>query len=105
MQDPAVTIWENIPRADKDAAHDEKCAARDRVLAFLASSQAAGITGQLFGVRGREVFVWSASRPAASCFQPRAFDADEFAQAFGGLRRDFTDLGDDTTAFGDDPVA
>jgi NAD(P)-dependent dehydrogenase (short-subunit alcohol dehydrogenase family) len=74
------------------------------LVAFLASSQAAGITGQLFGVRGREVFVWSASRPATSCFQPRAFDADEFAQALGALRRDFVDLGDDTTAFGDDPI-
>ncbi len=75
------------------------------LVAFLASPQAAGISGQLFGVRGREVFAWTQARPAASCFQPRAFDADEFAQALRGLRRDFADLADDVEAFGDDPVA
>ena len=74
------------------------------LVAFLASPQAAGITGQLLGVRGREVFAWTQARPAASCFQPRAFDADEFAQALRGLRRDFADLADDVEAFGDDPV-
>ncbi|HYF58971.1 MAG TPA: SDR family oxidoreductase [Burkholderiaceae bacterium] len=75
------------------------------LVAFLGAPQSAGITGQLFGVRGREVFVWTASRPAASCFQPRAFDADEFAQALRGLRRDFADLSDDLDAFDDEPVA
>jgi NAD(P)-dependent dehydrogenase (short-subunit alcohol dehydrogenase family) len=75
------------------------------LVAFLASPQAAGISGQLLGVRGREVFAWTQARPAASCFQPRAFDADEFAQALRGLRRDFADLSDDVEAFDDDPVA
>jgi len=76
-----------------------------QLVAFLCAPQAAGITGQVFGVRGREVFVWSASRPAQSCFQPRAFDADEYASALGGLRAGFTDLRDDTEAFGNDPIA
>jgi NAD(P)-dependent dehydrogenase (short-subunit alcohol dehydrogenase family) len=75
------------------------------LVAFLGSPQAAGISGQLLGVRGREVFAWTQARPAASCFQPRAFDADEFAQALRGLRRDFADLSDDISVFGDDPVA
>jgi NAD(P)-dependent dehydrogenase (short-subunit alcohol dehydrogenase family) len=75
------------------------------LVAFLGAPQAAGITGQLLGVRGREVFAWTQARPAASCFQPRAFDADEFAQALRGLRRDFADLADDVEAFGDEPVA
>jgi len=75
------------------------------LVAFLGSAQAAGITGQLLGVRGREVFVWSAARPGASCFPPRTFDDDEYAQAMAGLRRHLVDLSDDTIAFGDDPVA
>ena len=76
-----------------------------QLVVFLGAPQAAGITGQLFGVRGREVFVWSGARPTASCFQPRAFDADEFAHAIGGLRGDFVALTDDTTAFDGDPVS
>lgn len=75
------------------------------LVAFLASPQAAGITGQLLGARGREVFVWSAPRPGASCFPPRAFDADEYAQSIAALRRHWVDLEDDAAAFGDDPVA
>jgi NAD(P)-dependent dehydrogenase (short-subunit alcohol dehydrogenase family) len=75
-----------------------------QLVAFLSAPQSAGITGQVFGVRGREVFVWSSSRPGASCFQPRAFDADEFAQAMRELRWGFADLCDDAGSFGDDPI-
>jgi NAD(P)-dependent dehydrogenase (short-subunit alcohol dehydrogenase family) len=74
------------------------------LVAFLASPQAAGITGQLLGVRGREVLAWSQARPAGSCFPPRAFDPDEFAQAMRELRPDFSGLADDVEVFGDDPV-
>jgi len=74
------------------------------LVAFLASPQAAGISGQVLGARGREVFVWSAARPGASCFPPRAFDADEYAQAISALRRHWVDLSDDAAAFGDEPV-
>jgi NAD(P)-dependent dehydrogenase (short-subunit alcohol dehydrogenase family) len=76
-----------------------------QLVAFLCAPQAAGITGQVFGVRGREVFLWSAPRPARSCFQPRAFDADEYASALHGLRPGFADLDDDVSAFGTDPIA
>ena len=74
------------------------------VVAWLVSPQAAGVTGQVIGVRGREVFVFSQSRPSATFFQPRLFDADEFAAGVGELRRDFTDLGSDLDAFNIDPV-
>ncbi|MFO0460925.1 MAG: SDR family NAD(P)-dependent oxidoreductase [Burkholderiales bacterium] len=85
-----------VPLAASDVAN---------LVAFLAAPQAAGITGQLLGVRGREVLAWSQARPAGSCFQPRAFDPDEFAQAMRELRPDFAGLADDVETFGDDPVA
>jgi hypothetical protein len=96
--DPDTVAWRDrvLPLAASDVAH---------LVAFLAAPQAAGITGQLLGVRGREVFAWTQARPAASCFQPRAFDADEFAQALSPLRGDFADLSDDVGTFGDDPVS
>jgi NAD(P)-dependent dehydrogenase (short-subunit alcohol dehydrogenase family) len=93
----ALAAWRglNAPLAASHVAN---------VVAFLAAPQAAGISGQLLGVRGLEVFAWTQARPAASCFQPRAFDADEFANAIGALRRDFVELADDVDAFGHDPV-
>jgi NAD(P)-dependent dehydrogenase (short-subunit alcohol dehydrogenase family) len=75
------------------------------LIAYLASPQAAGLTGQVLGVRGREVFAWSPSRPSGGCFQPRLFDADEFAQAMASLRAEWVGLEDDASCFGDDPVA
>jgi NAD(P)-dependent dehydrogenase (short-subunit alcohol dehydrogenase family) len=97
-EDPRIAGWRDhtATLAASHVAH---------LVAFLGAPQAAGISGQLLGVRGREVFAWTQARPAASCFQPRAFDADEFAQALGAVRRDFCGLDDDVDAFGDLPVA
>lgn len=96
-------------RGDAHAAYRERTAALSalpvaHLVAFLASPQAAGITGQVIGARGREVFVWSAARPGTSCFPPREFDADEYAQSITALRRHWVDLRDDIDAFGDEPV-
>lgn len=96
--DDALTRW-----AERTAALPATHVAN--LVAFLASPQAAGISGQLLGVRGLEVFAWTQARPAGSCFQPRSFDADEFASALGALRRDFVELADDLETFGDDPVS
>jgi NAD(P)-dependent dehydrogenase (short-subunit alcohol dehydrogenase family) len=40
------------------------------LVAFLAGDAAAGITGQLFGVRGKEVFLFSQPRPIARLISP-----------------------------------
>jgi NAD(P)-dependent dehydrogenase (short-subunit alcohol dehydrogenase family) len=53
-----------------------------------------GVTGQLFGVRGREVFVFSQPRPAA-----RALDG-----ALDRLKPAFTPLQTDLEAFNTEPV-
>jgi NAD(P)-dependent dehydrogenase (short-subunit alcohol dehydrogenase family) len=70
-----------------------------RLVSFLAGQPR--ITGQLFGVRGRETFIFSQPRPRASVVQPRdGFDA----AAFERLRAEFSDLVTDLEAFSGDPL-
>jgi NAD(P)-dependent dehydrogenase (short-subunit alcohol dehydrogenase family) len=72
-----------------------------RLVSFLSSEAAAGISGQLFGVRGRELFIFSQSRPKERVVQPHeGFDATAIAQ----LVPYFADLVTDLEAFSDDPI-
>jgi NAD(P)-dependent dehydrogenase (short-subunit alcohol dehydrogenase family) len=72
-----------------------------RLVAFLASDAAAAISGQLFGVRGREVFVFSQPRPRQRVVQaPDAFDPTLMKQLESG----FADLVTDLEAFSGDPI-
>lgn len=75
------------------------------LVAFLASPTAAHVTGQLFGVRGREVFLFSQARPVARFIAPPSFDAD----AFGVLLNECcgphsVELATDLEAFNTDPI-
>jgi len=76
------------------------------LVAFLCSDEAGGVSGQLFGVRGREVFLFGQPRPVASLVTPgselRAAEwATLFQERFG---RQFTDLGTDLEAFNSEPI-
>lgn len=75
------------------------------LVAFLASPAAARITGQLFGVRGREVFLFSQARPVAGFVAAPEFDANAFgallAERFGPH---FVELATDLEAFNTDPI-
>jgi NAD(P)-dependent dehydrogenase (short-subunit alcohol dehydrogenase family) len=74
-------------------------------VAFLASPAAARISGQLFGVRGREVFLFSQARPVASLVAPAAFAADEFGELLSAsLEPHFVALTTDLEAFNTDPI-
>jgi NAD(P)-dependent dehydrogenase (short-subunit alcohol dehydrogenase family) len=68
----------------------------------LASPAAKSITGQLFGVRGREVFLFSQPRPVAKLVvdQPATL-AQDLAAKLGGQ---FTDLTTDLEAFNTEPL-
>lgn len=77
-----------------------------RFVAYLCAPQAQDVSGQLFGVRGREVFLFSQPRPAA-----RAVSADEdwdttrlAAAVASELAPQFTELDTDLEAFNTDPV-
>lgn len=69
-----------------------------RLVSFLTSERAAHVTGQLFGVRGREVFVFSQPRPAQRILQT------EEALDLKALEPYFAELVTDLEAFSGDPI-
>lgn len=76
------------------------------LVAFLCSAEAADVSGQLLGVRGREIFVFSQPRPLATfCLPDSGSSTHQFAalfkQHFGGR---LTDMGTDLEAFNTEPV-
>jgi len=100
----ATRVTESIkPANEAQAAYKAKALrvpARHvaRLVSFLAADRAAHVTGQLFGVRGREVFVFSQSRPAQRLLQPgQSFD-------LRALEPHFTELVTDLEAFSGDPI-
>lgn len=75
------------------------------LIAFLCTSYAAGITGQVFGVRARELFVFEQPHPALTAFtEPGGFDAEQYAQFVNVLRAGFTDLRSERDVFNSPPV-
>jgi NAD(P)-dependent dehydrogenase (short-subunit alcohol dehydrogenase family) len=100
----ATRVTESIrPANEAQAAYKAKALrvparAVARVVAFLASARAAHITGQLFGVRGREVFLFSQPRPTQ-----RLLLADG-AIDLKPLETHFTELVTDLEAFAGDPI-
>lgn len=69
-----------------------------RLVSFLSSDRAAHVTGQLFGARGREVFVFSQPRPAARVLQTDA------GVDLKPLEPHFAELITDLEAFSGDPI-
>jgi NAD(P)-dependent dehydrogenase (short-subunit alcohol dehydrogenase family) len=103
----ATRVTQSIkPANEAQAAYKEKAlkvpaAYVARLAAFLVSEAAAGINGQLFGVRGREIFVFSQPRPRERVVQASgAFDPALMKQ----LEPGFADLVTDLEAFSGDPI-
>lgn len=107
----ATRVTESIkPANEAQAAYKEKALqvpARyvARLVTFLASPAASAISGQLFGARGREVFVFSQARPASKLLQPvGGYDLDGFDAGIKALEPFYADLVTDLEAFSGDPV-
>ena len=107
----ATRVTESIkPANDAQVAYKEKAmqvpaAYVARLVSFLASPAAGTISGQLFGVRGREVFIFSQSRPASRLLQPiGGYDLDGFAAGIRALEPYYADLVTDLEAFSGDPA-
>ena len=99
-----------IPANEAQAAYKEralKVPAKHvaRFAAYLASPEAKGVSGQLFGVRGREVMLFSQPRPVATLVEPAdGWGAGLAAQVQGEFAGKFTDLKTDLESFNTDPV-
>jgi NAD(P)-dependent dehydrogenase (short-subunit alcohol dehydrogenase family) len=98
-----------VPQNDAQAAY--KAAALSvppapvaRFVAYLCSERAHDVTGQLFGVRGREAFLFSQPRPVAR--ETLAADAslDDIAAAVENFAPSFTALETDLDAFATPPI-
>jgi NAD(P)-dependent dehydrogenase (short-subunit alcohol dehydrogenase family) len=107
----ATRVTESIkPANDAQAAYKQKALQVPalyvaRLVSFLASEAAAKISGQLFGARGRELFVFSQPRPAARILQPQGgFELSRFSEEMNALQPHFADLVTDLEAFSGDPI-
>lgn len=107
----ATRVTESIqPANDAQAAYKKKAMQVSplyvaRLVTFLASPAAAHVSGQLFGARGRELFLFSQPRPKMKLVVPRdGHDLAGMATAIKTFEPDFTDLVTDLEAFSGDPV-
>ena len=100
-----------VPANDEQAAYKESAlrVPAEPVAAltgYLCSPAASGVTGQIFGVRGREVFLFSQPRPVARIVaEPGGWDEDALAAAVDSeLRSAFAPLETDLEAFNTEPL-
>ncbi len=107
----ATRVTESIqPANDAQTAYKQKALGVPalyvaRLVSFLCSSGAQGVSGQLFGVRGREAFVFSQARPAHRLLQPQGgYDLAAFAQGARAFEPYYADLVTDLEAFASDPI-
>jgi len=102
----ATRVTESIkPANDAQAAYKEKAlnvpaSYVARLVSFLVSD-AARTTGQLFGVRGREVLLFSQPRPKETVVHPRDSFDPSLMQRF---EPHLADLITDLEAFSGDPI-
>ena len=69
----------------------------------LVSDAAAGITGQVFAVRGAEIVLFSQPRPIATIYRPGGWDARTIGERLRDLERQFVPLVVTADVFPDDP--
>ena len=107
----ATRVTESIvPQNDAQAAYKAQALTVraehvGRFVAFLASDEGEKITGQLFGVRGREAFVFSQPRPLARlAVVPGSSIQDLAEQVRRELGSQFTPLETDLDAFATSPI-
>ncbi len=100
-----------------EPANDEQAEYKDRAMrvapdhvanfiSYLCSPAAGDITGQVFGVRGREVFLFNQPRPIETISQAsKDWTVEELAEAVDNNFRDqFTKLETDLEAFNTEPI-
>lgn len=102
----ATRVTDSIkPQNEAQAAYKARAlkvpaAAVADLVAYLASSAGQSVTGQVLGVRGKEVFAFAQARPS----RRTTVGAGGLAAAFEEIKPAFADLGTDLEAFNTDPV-
>lgn len=102
----ATRITDSIkPQNDAQAAYKTRAlkapaAAVADLIAHLASPAAQGVTGQVLGVRAKEIFAFGQARPARRA----VVGAAGMGVAFDEIKGAFTDMQTDLEAFNTDPV-
>ena len=103
----ATRVTETIKPANpaqatyKERALQVPARAVGELVAWLAGPEAKDVTGQLFGVRGREIFLFSQPRPAARLVNSREGLGPAIASA---LKPHFTGPETDLEAFSSEPI-
>jgi NAD(P)-dependent dehydrogenase (short-subunit alcohol dehydrogenase family) len=72
--------------------------------AYLGSEDAADVTGQIFGVRGKEIMVFSQPRPVRSTYNSEGWTVESIASVKGALKSSFTPLEVSSDVFPYDPL-
>ncbi len=101
------TIPTETPEQKARVAKLERMSPRDiaPLAVYLASEAAAGVTGQIFGVRGKEVFVFSQPRPVRSIHHAEGWTPERLAEVFPGtLAHHLTPLESSAQYFAYDPL-
>lgn len=102
----STRVTESIkPQNDAQAAYKARAlkvpaAGVADLVTYLASAAAQSITGQVLGVRGKEVIAYAQARPGRRA----TVGAGGMAQAFAEIQPAFADLGTDLEAFNTDPI-
>ena len=98
------------PANDEQAAYKERAmkVSPDHVARFvnyLCLPAAQEVSGQIFGVRGREIFLFSQPRPIASLVdESEDWQPESIAHAMGPMAERFTELATDLEAFNSEPI-
>ncbi|MDQ0270345.1 SDR family NAD(P)-dependent oxidoreductase [Cytobacillus purgationiresistens] len=62
------------------------------LVAFLSSDEADDVSGQIFGVRGKEIMVFSQPRPVRSVYREEGWSIESLSEMKGSLQSSFTPL-------------
>jgi NAD(P)-dependent dehydrogenase (short-subunit alcohol dehydrogenase family) len=74
------------------------------LVAYLGSEDAADVSGQIFGVRGKEIMVFSQPRPIRSTYNAEGWTVERIAAVKGALKSSFTPLDVSADVFPYDPL-
>ena len=74
------------------------------LVAFLSSDEAADVSGQIFGVRGKEIIVFSQPRPVRSVYNSDGWSIESISAIKGSLKSSFTPLEVSSDVFPYEPL-